>query len=157
MTESLPDGPLVSVDLGAARIGLAACDSGRHLAYPIGRVAAGDGWTERLVAAIADHRPVALIVGYPLALDGSPQVAARRVLVQARQLAAASGLPVWLADERLTTAEAHRRLREAGHSARTDRSMVDAQAAVGILETVLQSLEHGRFIGRELEMEETHG
>lgn len=154
----LPEqGVLLSVDFGSARIGVAACDTRRVLAYPVQTVPAGDQAVAALDKLAKEYEAVGFIVGYPLALDGKPKIAAEKVAEQARELARATGIPVWLVDERMTTAEAHRKLRASGRTAKTSRSVVDAQAAVGILESVLHGLDTGHTIGEELEIEETHG
>ena len=56
---------------------------------------------------------------------------------QAGRLAAATPVPVRLVDERLTTVEASRRLREGGRKAKQQRSVIDAAAAAAILEHAL--------------------
>jgi len=146
-------GTLMAVDFGTVRIGVAACDAGRVLAYPLAVVPAGPDALDRLVELAEDVGAVTVIVGYPVQLDGRPGPAAAAVAGQAAALAARLTQPVRLVDERLTTAAAHRRLRETGRTARTARAIVDAQAAVGILETVLDALRQGNLPGRTLEME----
>ena len=59
-------------------------------------------------------------------------------------------------DERMSTAQAHKRLRSAGKNHRKARKIVDAQAAVGILDSVLHALDQGRAIHYELDVKETH-
>jgi len=148
----LPDkGALLSVDFGSVRVGVAACDAGRVLAYPVTTLPAGDQVYDRLAELAAEYEAVGFIVGYPLALDGNPGIAAEKISVQAQELLRRTGTPVWLVDERMTTAEAHRKLRASGRTAKTSRGVVDAQAAVGILESVLHGLDEGRTIGEELD------
>jgi len=154
----LPErGTLLAVDFGSARVGVAACDSGRVLAYPVTTLPAGEGIYDQLAALACEYEAVAYIVGYPLALDGRAGIAAEKIGVQARELSRRTGTPVWLVDERMTTAEAHRKLRATGRTAKTSRGVVDAQAAVGILESVLHGLNEGHTIGEELETKEPHG
>ena len=149
-------GVLLAVDLGSTRVGVAACDRDRILAYPVETLPADEDLPDRLAGLVRELHAVAVIVGNPLALDGSVGIAAQGVLAQARVLAAKVGVPLWLVDERMSTAEAHQRLRSAGRNAKTSRQVVDAAAAVGILESVLHALAHGRTIGQEL-AEEAHG
>ena len=154
----LPDhGVLLALDLGTARVGVAACDKQRILSYPVEVIPAGEGVAGRVKSLVEEYEAVGLIVGYPLSLDGSEGIAAKKIGGQARELAAQVLVPVWLVDERMSTAEAHQRLRAAGRNAKTSRGVVDAQAAVGILDSVLHALDQGRTIGRELETEEAHG
>jgi len=154
----LPDhGVLMALDLGTARVGVAACDSGRVLAYPVEVIASPAQVSGRVKTLIDQMDAVGLVIGYPLALDGTEGIAAKKIKGQALELAAQVNVPVWLVDERMTTAQAHKRLRETGKNSRTARGVVDAQAAVGILELVLYALEQGRDIGQELKTEESHG
>ena len=147
----------MALDLGTARVGVAACDSERILAYPVEVIPASESVPERVKDLIDQYAAVALIVGNPLALDGSEGIAATKIADQARTLSAHVSVPVWLVDERLSTAEAHKKLRESGRNAKTSRGVVDAQAAVGILESVLHALDKGRTVGQELKTEESYG
>jgi len=147
----------LALDLGAARVGVAACDKQRILAYPVATLPADQTLIEKVAALIEEYEAAALIVGYPLALDGSQGIAATKIREQARTFRSRITQPIWLVDERMSTAEAHQRLRATGRNAKTARGVVDAQAAVGILESVLHALDQGRVIGQELETEEAHG
>ncbi|MDR2930036.1 MAG: Holliday junction resolvase RuvX [Propionibacteriaceae bacterium] len=153
----LPRGALLAVDVGTVRIGVAACGAERILAYPVTTLAADQDWVGAIVGLADEHAAQAVVVGYPLALNGSASIAAEKVRAQAVQLARRLPVPVWLVDERMTTAQAHRRLRESGRHAKTARGVIDAQAAVGILESVLRAEEQGRATGIKLQMEETDG
>ncbi|MDR2895161.1 MAG: Holliday junction resolvase RuvX [Propionibacteriaceae bacterium] len=148
-----PAGVLIGIDFGMARIGVAACDAGRILAFPIGVVDAGGDWLHALEELIGQRQPVALIVGYPLTLGGQAGLAAGRIKEMAAALARVCDRPIWLVDERLSTVEAQRRLHEAGRKAKNSRPIIDSQAAVGILEVVLQGLSRGQFHGQRLELE----
>ncbi len=153
MAERIPDGALLALDLGKARIGVAACGPERILAYPVATIAAGSEWRDQVAGLVEDYRAVAVVVGLPLGLDGRPGIAAAAITERARELAGRIGVAIWLVDERLTSAEANQRLREAGRNSRTSRGVVDAQAAVGILESVLRALTANRAIGQRLEVE----
>jgi putative Holliday junction resolvase len=131
-------GRYLALDWGSRRIGVAATDPDRLLAFPVTTVDAADPWSE-LKELLAEYEPVAVIVGYPVTLAGTPGPAAENVALQAERLAGLTEVPVRLVDERLTTAESARKLHEAGRTARQQRQIVDQQAAVAILETVLAS------------------
>jgi len=149
--EAFPGGVVLSVDVGTVRTGVAACDPGRILAYPVETVPAGDGMVARVAELADEYGAAVVVVGYPLGLDGQPGLSAQDVVRQARRLAGKLTVPVWLVDERLSTAQAQRRLHEAGRTVKTSRGVVDTLAAVGILESVLNALSQGHVIGRELE------
>jgi putative Holliday junction resolvase len=88
---------------------------------------------------------VAVVVGLPVDLAGRNGPAAQSVRVRAAAIATAvSPVPVYLADERLTTATAAGRLRATGRTVRTSRAVIDQAAAVAILEGVLDAERGGR-------------
>jgi putative Holliday junction resolvase len=78
-----------------------------------------------------------LIVGEPVNIDGSRGPAARRAARFARRLQAKSGLPCTLVDERLSSVEARKKLREAGVNTRRHPERVDAAAAQILLQQYL--------------------
>ena len=81
---------------------------------------------------------VEIVVGLPRLLSGAEGEAARLARAYALDLAAAvAPVPVRLVDERLTTVDAHRRLRESGVAGRSQRDVVDQTAAVLILQSAL--------------------
>ena len=133
---------MLGIDLGTRRIGVAVSDPGGVLASPVAVLArSGD--------RAADHRAVAtlvgewgaerVVVGLPLSLDGTMGPAARSAADEAEALAAVVGVPVEVADERLTTVTADRALREAAprRGARARRQVVDAAAAAVLLQSWL--------------------
>jgi putative Holliday junction resolvase len=114
------------------------------LAYPYGTIPAGTTEIAAIVALLADEAPLEVIVGLPRSLSGRDGPAAVKIRSRTEALAtalAAAGLPVAvrLLDERLTTVTASRRLTESGKNARQQRSVIDAAAAVTILEHALAS------------------
>ncbi|MDR0848437.1 MAG: Holliday junction resolvase RuvX [Propionibacteriaceae bacterium] len=147
MSDTIPAGVLLGIDFGSVRIGVAACDSERILAYPVDTVAAGDNEILALKSLVSQYGPSAVIVGLPLNLDGEEALAAQKVRERAQGLTLAIDVPVWLVDERLTTAQAAKKLREAGRNTKRARRVIDASAAVGILESVMRAQEQGQAIG----------
>lgn len=139
----LRTGVRLALDWGEARIGVAACDRDGVLAFPIATVRAGDAAITELVALIADHEPIEVLVGLPRSLSGGEGPAAQRMRGHAQRLAAVCPAPVRLVDERLTTVTASRQLRQSGKKAKQQRTVIDAASAVAILEQAL-ALERGR-------------
>ncbi|MFT4165335.1 MAG: Holliday junction resolvase RuvX [Microlunatus sp.] len=138
-------GVRLALDWGQARIGVAACDPGGTLAYPVEAVPAGPGAIGRILALVAEYEPIEIVVGLPRSLSGGEGPAAATVRAQVAELAGAvRPLPVRLVDERLTTVTAAQRLREGGRSAKKQRGRIDAAAAAGILEHALDSERHRR-------------
>ena len=136
-------GVRLALDWGQARIGVAACDPAGTLAYPVEAVPAGPGAVARLVALVDEYEPIEIVVGLPRSLSGGEGPAAATVRAQVAELVSAvAPLPVRLVDERLSTVTAAQRLREAGRSAKRQRSRIDAAAAAGILEHALDTERH---------------
>lgn len=133
-------GRLVGVDFGRRRIGLAISDPERRIASPAGLidVAAPGGTPAARVAAWGKaHDATAFVVGLPLNMDGSAGSQAKLCEVFARELATASGLPVELCDERLSSFQADELLNVAALRGRHRATRRDALAAMVILQTFL--------------------
>ena len=136
-------GVRVAVDWGDVRIGVAACDADGVLAFPVSTVRAGADEIAALVAVLAEYVPIEVLVGLPRSLDGGEGPAAAKARQRAARLAGAVGVDVRLVDERLSTVTAAQRLRAVGRKAREQRGVIDAAAAVAILEQAL-ALERAR-------------
>jgi putative Holliday junction resolvase len=130
-------GVRLALDWGDARIGVAASDPDGVLAYPATTVQAGAGEIDQLAAVVADYEPIEVLVGFPRSLSGGEGPAATKARERAKRLAGVIGVPVRLVDERLTTVTASQRLHEGGKRAREQRELIDAAAAVAILEQAL--------------------
>lgn len=141
---------LVGVDYGKKRIGLAVSDASGVLARPWLTVPAGGspGAAARtIVGILAQARDPLdgqaeigeLVVGLPRRLDGrdNEQTAGARDLAAA--LAARTGLPVHLQDERLTSHEAEARLAAREPDWRRRKAFIDAAAAAIILQDYLDA------------------
>ena len=123
---------LIAFDFGEKRIGTAIGQTVTGTATPLETIPvrrSRPDWNaiDRLIGA---WKPDALVVGLPLNMDGTSQWITKRARRFANRLHARLGLPVHLADERLSTREAWTRLIESG--SRRDRP--DPLAAQVILE-----------------------
>lgn len=130
----------LGIDLGTKRIGVALTDSAGTMATPFEVVArSGDRRRDhRQIAALAEETGAeVLVVGLPLSLDGSVGPAAAAAQAEALELAAATGLPVELWDERLTTVSADRDLMALDMKAPARRRVVDKVAASVMLQAWL--------------------
>ena len=130
---------ILAVDLGKARTGLAVCDEGEILASPVAVITQYN--REKLaqeVAAKARELAVGeLVVGLPRNRDGSEGESAQGAREFAAVLGELTGLPVVLRDERLTTVTAHGYLNDTNTRGKKRKAVVDAVAAVVILEEYL--------------------
>lgn len=130
-------GVRLGIDVGKARVGVARCDRDGLLAVPVETVARDDGTTRRIVELAREYEAFELLVGLPISLSGGDTASTADARLVAGQLAAASGLPVRLVDERLSTVSAHAALRDSGRSQRSSRKLVDQVAAVVLLQQAI--------------------
>lgn len=153
-------GVRLGVDVGDARVGLAATDPDALLATPVMtlRRDPNRGSDLRMLLKIVVDRSVTVIyVGLPLSLSGAetPSTQKARDYAQAlsERLAAAQLLTeVRLVDERLSTVSAADKMRASGVESSEQRDRIDQAAAVEILEHALeirraQGVEPGRPCG----------
>jgi putative Holliday junction resolvase len=134
----------IGLDLGTRRIGVSLCDSAGTLAtpYEVLRRSGDRARDHREVRRLVDEAEAeALVVGLPLSLDGTVGPAAQAILDEVEELRAALPIPVVTWDERLSTVEAHQRLRAAGVGGRKGRQVVDQVAATVILQSWLDAGE----------------
>jgi putative pre-16S rRNA nuclease len=124
-------GRALGLDLGDVRIGVAITDERRRVAVPFGTVHVGrpPGEFEAVADIVRENDVAVVVVGLPLSLDGTRGPRASHAEAFAQGLRAIVSVPVVLHDERLTTVEAERGLREAGLGGRERRAVVDAEAA----------------------------
>ena len=135
-----PDMRVLGVDLGSRRIGLAISDPGASFAFPLEAITS-EGTSqdvEALRALIVERDVERVVVGLPLHMDGraGPEAEAARRFAAA--LGESAGIPVDTLDERWTTREARRSLRDVQPRRRKrERARVDSTAAALLLRTFL--------------------
>jgi putative Holliday junction resolvase len=131
-------GRVLALDFGTRRVGVAVSDPLGISAQP---QAVLDGEDPGLMASIArltaEVGAQRIVVGLPMSLDGSEGPAARAVRRFADEVAAATGVPVDLLDERFTTVSAERVLVQAGLPGRRRRRLRDRVAATILLQAYL--------------------
>ncbi len=133
-------GRILGVDYGTQRIGLAVSDEEGRIAFPEGTLQrSGERRDLEALCRLVKEREVAgIVVGLPLHMDGRRGPEAEAAERFAEGLGRATGLPVEMLDERWTTVEAERSLRESGRKGRKRREVVDAVAATLLLRTFLE-------------------
>ena len=138
-TDPPSPGRVLGLDLGEARIGVAISDPQRRMAVPIGTVRVGQppGELRAIAALVTEHDVVQVVVGHPLSMSGGAGSRATHAESFVEALRATLSVPVALQDERLSTVQAERSLREAGVRARDRRAVVDRTAAAVILQAWL--------------------
>ena len=93
---------------------------------------------EKLGEVIRRYEVVEIVVGYPLRMSGAEGIQSEKMQRFAEELRQKFGLPVHLWDERLTSAEANRLLRETDLSIKKRGAAVDRLAAVLILQSFME-------------------
>lgn len=140
---TLPEtGRLLAVDWGEVRIGLALSDETQTLATPLDTLVRRPGKRfpmARFLELVGRHGPVGAVVGLPLTGEGAEEASARSARELARELAARTGLPVELWDERMSTARALAAIREQGGTTRGRKGDLDALAAAVLLQHFLDA------------------
>lgn len=140
--QGYPRGIKLGVDVGMARVGLAASDPDGILATPVktlSRDAKRNSDIKIVVKEAATRGACQIFVGLPRTMKGEEKTSAEmarnyaQILVDLLQASGAE-TPVHLIDERLTTVSAHQALHKAGMDSREHRKVVDQVAAVEILQ-----------------------
>ena len=122
-------------------MGVAVSDASGRVASPVKVLPAAEvlGHARTYRRILEDYEPDVLVCGRPQTLAGEDGPQAERLMGQARQIAADCGLPLEFADERLSSAEAKRILREEGLRERDMRGKVDMVAASLFLQAWLDA------------------
>lgn len=148
MTTPPETGPvrrILAVDFGDARTGLAATDWTGTIAVPLGRIDARDD--AQLIAAITavvrERETQVVVLGMPLAIDGTAGPRAQRTAAFRDRLQQALPCPVVPVDESHSTDEAHARLKAGGLKAKKRKDLADSVAALVILERYRLELQRG--------------
>lgn len=131
----------LALDIGEVRIGVAVSDPAGLVASPVCVLPAAEVLAHAATfrRVLEDWEPDVLVCGRPKTLSGEDGPQAERVMDEARKIAARCALPLEFADERLSSAEARRILREQGFSERQMRGRVDMVAASLFLQSWLDA------------------
>ena len=131
----------LSIDLGDKRTGVAIGDDLTGIVSPhevITTSSEAERFT-RLKALIEWEGPGALVVGWPLNMDGSVGPAAEKCKAFADRLGEATRLPVHLHDERMTSVIADEQMAMSGLTHKQKKARRDALAAAAILRGFLEA------------------
>jgi len=131
--------PILALDFGRARIGVAISDELQLLAHPLETIQANERATSRVVELVRERNVEHVVAGIPKRMNGQIGTAATEALEFVEKLRAVLPCPVVTWDERLTTVAAHRALRDAGKKTRHTRGYIDQVAAQMILQSYLDS------------------
>lgn len=151
--QALPtDGKIAAFDVGSKTYGIATCDPLRLSANPHGTMPRKK-WGQdkaKILAFLEQENIACVVVGMPLNMDGTTSASSDRADSFASLLEEASGLPVLLWDERLSTVSAQQALfeqrtgRQTRASKKDVKEHVDSVAAAIFLQAVLEALRQGQ-------------
>ena len=135
---------ILALDIGERRIGVALSDPSGLLATPLTTIHRRHHTADvdEVLRLVDEHDAGRVVVGLPLELSGRRGTQAGRVSAFVRAMAERTQVPVETVDERYSTVQAQRQLRESGVRPSRDRARVDAAAAAIILQSYLDS-QHG--------------
>lgn len=130
---------IMSVDYGDARTGIALCDRLESLAHPVEVIKESyePKVVDRILELIRIHKPELIVVGYPKNMDSSAGERAQKCADFAEKITETTGVKTDLWDERLTTVSAHMYLSNNNVRGKKRKNVVDAVAAVIILQDYL--------------------
>jgi putative Holliday junction resolvase len=132
----------LGIDLGDARIGVAASDDLGMLAHPLETIPATKGDPiGRILELAATRGAAAIVIGMPRNMDGSYGPAATKAKEFIEKIRVRTSLKVIPWDERLTTVAAQRSLQESGRNTRNQKNVIDQVAAQMILQGWLDAQE----------------
>lgn len=132
---------VLALDIGEVRVGIAVSDPAGRVASPVCVLPAAEVLSHAVTfrRVLEDWEPELLLSGRPMTMAGEDGPQAERIMAQARKIADACGLPLEFADERLSSSEAKRILREQGLSEKSMRGKVDMVAASLFLQSWLDA------------------
>lgn len=138
----------LALDIGETRIGIAISDRTGRVAMPLKVMPAQDvvALSRPFRMLVEDHEPDMLVCGLPRTLAGEEGPQAERVKEVALGVSRSLGLPLHFVDERMSSREAKRILREQGLSEKQMRGKVDMVAASLFLQAWLDGFD-GKDVG----------
>ena len=132
----------MGLDYGARRMGVALSDPDGVFATPLEPIVKKRSgraeFVRRVCALVREHEVERIVLGLPLHMDGRRGPEAEAVEAFGAELEASASVPVAYVDERWTTAEADRALRDMGARGRKKKARLDSTAAALILRTYLE-------------------
>ena len=131
--------PILAIDHGEARIGLAATDEFGIGTHPVETIdCQKTAIIPRILEVIAERKIQAVVLGLPLRMDGSEGTSSKKVRKFGKELRTNLGdIPLTLFDERFTTVTASEKLRSAGRKAKQQKDVIDQASALEILKDYL--------------------
>ncbi len=132
---------IMALDIGEVRVGIAISDPGERVASPVTVLPSAEvkACAKPFMRVLEDWEPELLVSGLPYTLSGEEGPQAARIRAFAAEVSKRTGIPVEFSDERLSSTEAKRSLREKGMSEREMRGKIDMIAASIFLQSWLDA------------------
>jgi putative Holliday junction resolvase len=128
-------GRRIAFDYGDVRIGLAISDPDAILATPLTVLQAqSPHLISELTEIFSEYEPVSIFIGEPKHMSGQSGDSVAKAKAFGDLLTETFGISVTYVDERLSSVSAQKKLRDAGVNTRESKKIIDAMAAVAILE-----------------------
>lgn len=130
---------IMGVDFGDSRTGLAICDKSEFLASPLTVIHEYnfDRCLEKTAEYVKSEKAELIVVGFPKNMNNTIGERAEKCTLFGQRLEELTGVTVVMWDERCTTVSAHQYLNETNVRGKKRKNVVDAVAAVIILESYL--------------------
>jgi putative Holliday junction resolvase len=125
---------VLGLDVGEKRIGVALAQGSIAVPLTVIQRVEEEVDLQQVISMAHEHSVDIIVVGLPRSMDGSIGAQAEIVLELAAALGNITNMPVDTYDERLSTVEAERLMREAGTKRGKRKQNVDAMAAAVILQ-----------------------
>lgn len=138
---------IIGIDFGLKRLGIAISDEMKIIASSLTCIQAEKTLSltlDKILNLLKDYAVEKVVIGYPLHMDGSKGILAEEAERFAKLLEKSSGLQVDMWDERLSSVQAERSLKQAGLNRKKRSKVVDQVAASYILQSYLDS----RFLNK---------
>lgn len=134
--------PLISIDYGKKKLGIAISDKTRNISMPIRTIYVTDDSLKivEILSIMNKYLVCGIVIGLPLSMDGSRGVQVEIVKKFTDLLSASTELPIFMQDERLTSKAADKFLQSFGLNRKKRSKCDDSVAASMILESVLSSV-----------------
>ncbi|MEG0791071.1 MAG: Holliday junction resolvase RuvX [Gordonibacter sp.] len=132
---------IMALDIGEVRVGVAVSDPGERVASPVVVLPTAEvlACAKPFQRLLEDWEPELLLCGLPYTLAGTEGPQAARIRTAAAQITSTCGILHEFADERLSSQEAKRSLREKGMAEKAMRGKIDMIAASLFLQAWLDA------------------
>lgn len=137
---------ILALDIGEKRCGIAVSDADCTMSFPLKVLPTDEvvNVSRSFRNILEDYEPSLLVSGLPVSMSGEEGPQAARIRQAAMDISGKVGIPIEFVDERLSSTEAKRIMREAGIDERHARGRIDGVAASLILEVFLEARLNGR-------------